>query len=81
MRFGSELLRKAEQIFTIIYQAPMQLVCFPSSGRCLGWSKVREIALGDELSGCGVTHHQTEKEKRGGSSHKFWVLQDKFPAE
>lgn len=26
MRFGSELLRKAEQIFTIIYQAPPQLM-------------------------------------------------------
>lgn len=82
MRFGSELLRKAEQIFTIIHRAPVQLVCFPSSGRCLGWSKVMEIALGDELSGYGVTHHQKEKEKReGGVAINSGSSKDKYPSE
>lgn len=74
MRFGSELLRKAEQIFTIIHWAPLQLVCFPPSGRHLGWSEVMEISLGEEPGGCGVNQHPKEKKKRGESSYAFWVL-------
>lgn len=79
MRFGSELLRKAEQIFTIIHEAPPQRDCFPPFGRCLRGSEVMETAPADEPSGCGVTHNQKEKGKWGGEvAINFGPSKDKY---
>lgn len=46
MRFGSELLRKAEQIFTIIHQAPPDMTC-------LTLCKVPGVVRGSEPRGVG----------------------------
>lgn len=65
MRFGSELLRKAEQIFTIIHWTTLQLVCFPSPERCLGWLEVMEISLGEQPVDVGSTSIRRKRKKRG----------------
>lgn len=74
MRFGTELLRKAEQIFTIIHQASPQLICF-SASMVSGVVKGHGIELGDDPVDVGSTRHQKREEKRGKESgHTLWVL-------
>lgn len=64
MRFGTELLRKAEQIFTIIHQASPQLICF-SASTVSGVVKGHGIELGDEPRGCGVNPPSEERGEKG----------------
>lgn len=72
MRFGSELLRKAEQIFTIIYWAPYNWcvsILWGRGGRGgsgSGRSEVMEISQSEELSGHGVNQNQKKKETKRG---------------
>lgn len=86
MRFGSELLRKAEQIFTIIHWAPYNWcvsILWEGSGR----SEVMEISQGEKPSGHGINRNQKEKETKGGKQPRTlgppkintsWNEKDKF---
>ena len=75
MRFGSELLRKAEQIFTIIHQVPPELMRFSFSVRCLGQSRVRSPL------DVGSSHCQKEKERRRKAATLLGSSKDKYPLD
>lgn len=64
MRFGTELLRKADQIFTIIHQAAPQPICF-SASVVSEVVKGQRIELGDERRGRRVNPPSEEKGEKG----------------